>query len=90
MLLSYGDGNCALFLQPNREPGGLDQIRSPLGKPHHAFEVAYADLVAAQALFAARGIPFHTPIDWGDHDCLYFLDPDGNLLEIVGYRERPA
>ena len=64
------DGNCALFLQPNRQPGGLDQIRNPLGKPHHAFEVAYADLVAAQALFAA--------------------DPDGNLLEIVGYRERQS
>ncbi len=90
VLLSYGDGNCALFLRPNREPGGLDQIRNPLGKSHHAFEVAYADLVAAQALFAARGIPFHTPIDWGDHDCLYFLDPDGNLLELVGYRERRA
>jgi extradiol dioxygenase family protein len=27
------------------------------------------------------------PIDWGDHECLYFLDPDGNLLELVGYRE---
>jgi hypothetical protein len=28
------------------------------------------------------------PIDWGDHDCLYFLDVDGNLLEVVTYRER--
>ena len=27
-----------------------------------------------------------TPIDWGDHDCMYFLDLDGNLLEIVSYR----
>ena len=27
-------------------------------------------------------------IDWGDHECLYFLDPDGNLLELIGYRSR--
>ncbi|PYM51873.1 MAG: hypothetical protein DME14_02155 [Candidatus Rokuibacteriota bacterium] len=90
LLLSYGDGGCALFFKPDREPGGLDQIENPLGKSHHAFEVSHADLVAAQALFATRGIPYHAPIDWGDHDCLYFLDPDGNLLEIVGYRERRA
>src|SRR5256712_14162824 len=68
VLLSYGDGNCALFLRPNREPGGLDQIRNPLGKSHHAFEAAHADLVAAQALFAARGTPVPTPRDRGNHD----------------------
>jgi 1,4-alpha-glucan branching enzyme len=28
--------------------------------------------------------------DWGDHDCVYFLDPDGNLLELVGYRQAHA
>jgi extradiol dioxygenase family protein len=31
-------------------------------------------------------VPFHAAIDWGDHECLYFLDPDGNLLELVAYR----
>ncbi len=86
VLLRYGDGCCALFLKPDRAPGGLEQISNPLGKSHHAFEVAYEDLAAAQTLFAERGIPFHAPIDWGDHDCLYFLDPDGNLLELVGHR----
>ena len=86
VLLRYGDGSCALFLKPDRAPGSLDQIRDPLGKSHHAFEVAYEDLATAKMLFAERAIPHHTPIDWGDHDCLYFLDPDGNLLELVGYR----
>lgn len=89
-LLSYGDGNCALFLKPDRAPGGLEQIRNPLGKSHHAFEVPWEDLEAALRLFAERGIPHHAPIDWGDHHCLYFLDPDGNLLELVGFRPGAA
>lgn len=89
ILLRYGDGNCALFWKPDRKPGGLAQIENPLGKSHHAFEVSYQDLERALDLFREHGIPHHAPIDWGDHDCLYFLDPDGNLLELVGYR-RPS
>jgi catechol 2,3-dioxygenase-like lactoylglutathione lyase family enzyme len=86
VLLAYGDGSCALFLEPGRAPRGLEQIADPLGKSHHAFEVAHGELQRARALFEERGVPHHAPIDWGDHDCLYFLDPDGNLLELVGYR----
>jgi catechol 2,3-dioxygenase len=86
VLLRYGDGACALFLRRDRVPGAREQIENPLGKPHHAFEVTYEDLEAALGLFAGRGIPHHAPIDWGDHDCVYFLDPDGNLLELVAYR----
>jgi catechol 2,3-dioxygenase-like lactoylglutathione lyase family enzyme len=86
VLLSYGDGQCALFLKPDRMPGDLEQVRDPLGKSHHAFEVSWDDYREAQATFATRGVPHHAPIDWGDHECLYFLDPDGNLLELVGYR----
>ncbi len=85
-LLGYGEGSCALFLKPDRVPGRLEQIRDPLGKSHHAFEVSWDDLAAARRLFDERGIPQHAPIDWGDHECVYFLDPDGNLLELVGYR----
>jgi len=87
VLLSYGEGSCALFLKPDRAPGGLEQIKNPLGKSHHAFEVAWAEYQAAQGYFAAQDIPHHAPIDWGDHECLYFLDPDGNLLELIGYRD---
>jgi catechol-2,3-dioxygenase len=63
-----------------------DRIDNPLGKGHHAFQVSMADLRAAQETFREQNIPSYGPIDWGDHDCLYFLDPDGNLLEIVAYR----
>lgn len=85
-LLRYGDGNCALFFKPDRPHADLSVIAEPLGKSHHAFEVSWSDLEAARRLFAERGIPHHAPIDWGDHECVYFLDPDGNLLELVGYR----
>ena len=88
VLLSHDDGNCALFFKPDRTPGGLEQIAQPLGKSHHAFEVSWDDYRAAPALFASRNIPHHASIDWGDHECLYFLDPDGNLLELIGYRSR--
>ena len=86
VLLSYGEGSCALFLKPDRASGGLEQIKNPLGKSHHAFEVSWDEYLSAQGFFAAHEIPHHAPIDWGDHECLYFLDPDGNLLELIGYR----
>jgi catechol 2,3-dioxygenase-like lactoylglutathione lyase family enzyme len=86
VLLRYADTACALFLKPDRVAGGLEQIEDPLGKSHHAFLVEHAELGRALALFAERRVPHHAPIDWGDHECLYFLDPDGNLLELVGYR----
>lgn len=86
VLLRYEDGACALFLKPQRRPAGRELIEHPLGESHHAFRVAATDLARARALFAERGVPHHAPIDWGDHDCLYFLDPDGNLLELVAYR----
>jgi catechol 2,3-dioxygenase-like lactoylglutathione lyase family enzyme len=86
VLMRYGDGSCALFLKPDRIPGGLEQIQQPLGKSHHCFEVTVPELAEALRVFSGRGIPHHAPIDWGDHDCLYFLDPDGNLLELLAYR----
>src|ERR1041384_7757250 len=68
--LSYGQGSCALFLKSDRQPGGLEQIKNPLGKSHHAFEVSWEDYADAQRIFRERDIPHHAPIDWGDHECL--------------------
>lgn len=76
----------ALFERRDLPPRVTDRIDNPLGKGHHAFKVSTADFLTAQAKFTAGGVPTYGPIDWGDHDCLYFLDPDGNLLEIVTYR----
>lgn len=86
VLLRCGQQMLALFERPDLPPRITDRIENPLGKGHHAFKVKLADLLAAQALFQTKRVPTYGPIDWGDHDCLYFLDPDGNLLEIVAYR----
>ncbi len=85
-LLRCGDLTLALFERRDLPPRVTDRIESPLGKAHHAFKVSRSDWQTARELFQSYGVPTHGPIDWGDHDCLYFLDPDGTLLEIVAYR----
>jgi catechol 2,3-dioxygenase-like lactoylglutathione lyase family enzyme len=88
-LLQCGDQNLALF-QVAREPLSAgerrDRIKHPLGRGHHAFRVSHADFATARARLNEAAVECAVPIDWGDHDCLYFLDPDGNLLEVVSYR----
>jgi catechol 2,3-dioxygenase-like lactoylglutathione lyase family enzyme len=89
VLLQCGDQNLALF-QILRPPLTDEQRRArishPLGKGHHAFRVSTSDFATARQRLAEAGVESAQPIDWGDHDCVYFLDPDGNLLEIVSYR----
>ena len=73
-------------LAPTDEERGV-LIGHPLGKGHHAFKVGRGDFAQAKATRAAAGVESAPIIDWGDHDCVYFLDPDGNLLELVSYRQ---
>ena len=86
VLLHCGTLMLALFERRDLPPRITDRIENPLGKGHHAFKVSAGDFLTARERFKAGGVPTYGPIDWGDHDCLYFLDPDGNLLEIVAYR----
>lgn len=86
VLLRCGGQMLALFARRDLPARVTDRIENPLGKGHHAFKVSYEDFQSARRIFQEHGVPTHGPIDWGDHDCLYFLDPDGNLLEIVAYR----
>lgn len=60
---------------------GLDH---PLDKAHLAFETdreRYDSLIEdLEGQFPNQG-----PYDWGEFEGFYFLDPDGNLLEVVTY-----
>ncbi len=86
LLVGCGGRNFALHLNRRLPPPSRAIIDDPLGRAHHAFEVSGKDFRRALEEFAREGIPSHGPVDWGDHDCLYFLDPDGNLLELVWHR----
>ena len=83
ILLDCGDAVLALIQVERVKTDGAANIRHPFGRGHWAFEVSGDDFRTAQASFARAGIPIHGPVDWGDHDCLYFIDPDGNLLELI-------
>jgi len=88
-LLQCGDQNLALFAVARAPLSASDRrarIAHPLGRGHHAFRVSRVDFDGARERLKDAAVECATPIDWGDHDCLYFLDPDGNLLEVVSYR----
>ena len=82
-LVECGGLNIGLVSRPELAPRDSDVIADPLARAHHAFLVSSEQFAAARAALESAGVPVHGPVDWGDHDCLYFLDPDGNLLEIV-------
>jgi catechol 2,3-dioxygenase-like lactoylglutathione lyase family enzyme len=89
VLMDCGGQNLALFevARPPLTAAERAQVIShPLGRGHHAFRVSREDFLSAPQRFTSAGVETAKPIDWGDHDCLYFLDLDGNLLEIVSYR----
>jgi len=88
-LLDCGGQNLALFVVPRPPIDAAERnrrISNPLGKGHFAFNVNRFDFETAKEEFTAAGVESAEPIDWGDHDCLYFLDPDGNLLELISNR----
>ena len=89
VLLQCGDQNLAIF-RSSRPALSVSEraarIGHPLGQSHHAFRVSHEDFLSARSQLVEAGMECAQPIDWGDHDCIYFLDPDGNLLELVSYR----
>lgn len=90
ILLECGGQNLALFevaRPPITPQARAALIAHPLGRGHHAFRVSADDFAVAKERLAAAGVETAQPIDWGDHDCMYFLDPDGNLLELIRYRD---
>src|SRR5258708_37705838 len=82
VLLDCGGQNLALFEVPRPALDSAARqsiISHPLGRGHHAFKVSRDDFRGARERLAKARVESAAPLDWGGHDCLYFLDPDGNL-----------
>ena len=89
VLMDCGGQNLALFevQRAALTPAERAQvIGHPLGRGHHAFQCQPRRFSICGEPACEAGVETAKPIDWGDHDCMYFLDLDGNLLEIVSYR----
>ncbi len=87
VVLNCGETLLALFVKPDLqtpvEPGAP---ADPLGRVHFAVNVSTKDWQAARAEYKAAGVPTSEAINWGDHDCFYITDPDGNLIELMSWR----
>ncbi len=87
VVLDFNGRSFNLLERKDRAPGDPAAISAPTGRTHLAFTVSSADFASAKRRFAEANVPAHPAIDWGDHDGLYFLDPDGNLLELIDRRD---
>jgi len=65
-----------------------DELAHPLDKAHLAFSTDRASYEALVADLDGQ-FPKQGPYDWGEFEGFYFLDPDGNLLEVVTYDPVP-
>ncbi len=63
------------------EPKALEH---PLDKAHLAFETSRADYDDLVGVLDEQ-FPNQGPYDWDEFEGFYFLDPDGNLLEVITY-----
>ena len=88
-LLALGEVNIGLMLG-KPAPADPDILERPFGRAHHAFRIEAEAVEAWRQRLAAAAVPTSTVVDWGDHECFYFLDPDGNLLEFVTPPQRDA
>ena len=88
VLLRCGDALLALFAKPDlKTPVEPDAHVDPFGRAHFAVEISAEDWKTALQEFNDLGTPTSRPIDWGDHDCFYITDPDGNLIELMSRKD---
>lgn len=89
-------GGTVVTLAETGRADGWDEtgLAHPLDKAHIAFDAPREkyDRLAAEL---DGQFPKQGPYDWGEFEGFYFLDPSGNLLEVITYdppageRERP-
>jgi catechol 2,3-dioxygenase-like lactoylglutathione lyase family enzyme len=83
-------GTVVTLMETGRaEKWGEEDLSHPLDKAHIAFETdreTYRSLMdRLEGQFPKQG-----PYDWGEFEGFYFLDPSGNLLEIITYDPAPS
>lgn len=66
-----------------------ETITHPLDKAHIAFETDRENYDRLMAELDGQ-FPKQGPYDWDTFEGFYFLDPDGNLLEIITYEPVPG
>ena len=87
VLMKCADTLLALFAKPDlKTPVEFDAVANPLGRAHFAVNISGEDWKTALKEFSELGIPMSHPIDWGDHNCFYITDPDGNLIELMSWK----
>lgn len=82
VMLDGGGTKLALFRAT------LDRQPLPEQSPHWhrvAWRTDESGFAAAQQHLKSKGIAFRGPVDHGRSRSIYFLDPDGNPLEITCY-----
>jgi catechol-2,3-dioxygenase len=79
-----GTGNTSVALFPQGSSGSQDQPAR--GFRHLAFRVAATDFQAARVAVEAAVVRCQYA-DHGVAESIYFLDPDGNQIEVTAYRD---
>ena len=94
VFLSIGEYGNTLDIFPSDDPSasppssGVEGAMLGLGVKHFAFAVeTEEDLKEAYFELQKAGVPIMRALDHGSQRSVYFLDPDGNQVEIVW--ERP-
>lgn len=88
-MFTAGDTTFTLVETGRADDWTAADLAHPLDKAHVAFETdrkGYEEIIERlDGQFPNQG-----PYDWGGTEGFYFLDPDGNLLEVVTRASAPS
>jgi catechol 2,3-dioxygenase len=89
LFMTLGEDFHTLDMAPHENPEAARSQARPLGVAHIAFQVAsYEALGEAYRTLLQHGVRIERAMDHVNQRSIYFLDPDGNRLEI--YYEMPG
>jgi catechol 2,3-dioxygenase-like lactoylglutathione lyase family enzyme len=81
-MFSVGETVLTLAATGRAENWHETDLSHPLDKAHIAFETDREEYERLRADLDGQ-FPKQGPYDWGEFEGFYFLDPDGNLLEVI-------